>query len=77
VSFQISSFKFGWLNPWWSFKLNKDSSHEWMLEGSIGKKSQDLEDLYCPFDTIWIADVKKLKISKTFYGQGFKFCELN
>ena len=30
-TFQISSFKFGWMNPWWSFKLSNNGSHEWML----------------------------------------------
>jgi N-acylneuraminate cytidylyltransferase len=24
LDFQISSFKFGWMNPWWAFKKNQD-----------------------------------------------------
>jgi CMP-N-acetylneuraminic acid synthetase len=77
VSFQISSFKFGWMNPWWAFKLNKNGTHEWMLEKGIGKRSQDLEQLYCPTGVLWIAKVDELKLAKTFYGPNFRFCEIN
>ncbi|TDE51304.1 cytidylyltransferase domain-containing protein [Flavobacterium sp. GT3P67] len=75
--FQISSFKFGWMNPWWSFKLNQDGTSEWMLKEGINKRSQDLEDLYCPTGVIWIAKVDKLIESNTFYGPGYKFCEID
>ena len=53
--YQISCFKFGWMNPWWSFKFKKDSGHEFMFPEGINKRSQDLEDLYCPTCSIWIA----------------------
>jgi N-acylneuraminate cytidylyltransferase len=76
-SFQISSFKFGWMNPWWAFKINKYGSHEWMLKEGIGKRSQDLEELFCPTGAIWIAKVEALKKAGTFYGPDYKFCELN
>jgi CMP-N-acetylneuraminic acid synthetase len=75
--FQISSFKFGWMNPWWSFKQNQDGTSEWMLKEGINKRSQDLEDLYCPTGVIWIAQVDKLIESNTFYGPGYKFCEID
>ena len=75
--FQISSFKFGWMNPWWAFKINKNGSHEWMLKEGIGKRSQDLEELFCPTGAIWIAKVEALKKAGTFYGPDYNFCELN
>lgn len=75
--FQISSFKFGWMNPWWSFKQNQDGTSEWMLKEGINKRSQDLADLYCPTGVIWIAKVDKLIESNTFYGPGHKFCEID
>jgi N-acylneuraminate cytidylyltransferase len=75
--FQISSFKFGWMNPWWSFKQNSDGTSEWMLKEGINKRSQDLEDLYCPTGVIWIAKVDKLIESNTFYGPGYKFNEID
>lgn len=75
--FQLSSFKFGWMNPWWAFKIKKDGSPDWLYADGILKRSQDLEDLYCPTGAIWIANIKKLMESNTFYGPGHKFCELN
>lgn len=76
-NFQISSFKFGWMNPWWSFKINVDGKSEWMLPNGIAKRSQDLSDLFCPTGVVWIAKVDKLKEANSFYGQGFEFCEIN
>ena len=76
-SFQISSFKFGWMNPWWAFKINKYGSHEWILKEGIGKRSQDLEELFCPTGAIWIAKVEALKKAGTFYGPDYKFSEIN
>lgn len=75
--FQISSFKFGWMNPWWSAKIDKNGSPEWMLAEGFAKRSQDLPDLYCPTGVIWIARIEKLKKSNTFYGPNYKFCEIN
>jgi CMP-N-acetylneuraminic acid synthetase len=75
--FQVSSFKFGWMNPWWAFKIKSDGTHEWMLKEGYGKRSQDLDELFCPTGVIWIANVELLKKSNTFYGPGFGFCEIN
>ncbi len=76
-NFQISSFKFGWMNPWWAFKVNKSGEAEWIMKEGIGKRSQDLEELYCPTGVIWIAKVDQLKAANTFYGPGYEFCEIN
>jgi N-acylneuraminate cytidylyltransferase len=75
--FQISSFKFGWMNPWWAAKLNENNKPEWVFPEAITKRSQDLEDLYCPTGVIWIAKVNKLKDANTFYGSNYKFCEIS
>jgi N-acylneuraminate cytidylyltransferase len=76
-AFQISCFKFGWMNPWWAFKINNSGEIDWMLKDGVGKRSQDLEELYCPTGVIWIAKVDELKLAKTFYGPNFSFCEIN
>lgn len=76
-AFQISSFKFGWMNPWWAFKMKNDGGFDWMLKDGVGKRSQDLEELYCPTGVIWIAKVNELKLSNTFYGPNFSFCEID
>ena len=75
--FQLSSFKFGWMNPWWAAKVDKYDTPNWMYPEGITKRSQDLDDLYCPTGVICIANIKKLLKSNTFYGPGHKFCELN
>ena len=41
------------------------------------RRSQDLPDLYCPTGAIWIAKTKDLIRSKTFYGEGYCFEEIN
>lgn len=75
--FQISCFKFGWMNPWWAFKFNDSGEHELMFPDAQFQRSQDLDDLFCPTGSIWIANAKKLKDSKTFYGNNYKFEEIN
>lgn len=77
LDFQISSFKFGWMNPWWAFKQNHNGTPEWMLKEGVNKRSQDLEDLFCPTGVIWIAKVNKLMKSNSFYGLGYRFCEID
>jgi CMP-N-acetylneuraminic acid synthetase len=75
--FQISCFEYGWMNPWWAFKIDPTTKQPLPLfEFGIKSRSQDLERLYCPTGAIWIAKVKKLFISQTFYGEGFKFHQL-
>jgi CMP-N-acetylneuraminic acid synthetase len=75
--FQISCFKFGWMNPWWSFKLKEDLGHEWMFPEGVFKRSQDLDDLYSPTGSIWIARCEQLKSVHSFYGEGYKFQPMN
>ena len=75
--YQISCFKFGWMNPWWSFKFKEGSGHEFMFPEANFKRSQDLDDLYCATGSIWIAKSDKLKQSESFYGEGYKFEPIN
>ena len=65
--FQISCFKFGWMNPWWAFKLKKNGKADMLFSQMHGIRSQDLEELYCPTGAVWIASVEKLKQTKSFY----------
>lgn len=77
LNFQLSCFPFGWMNPWWSFKINEDLNHQWLHPEAIKSRSQDLDKLYCPTGAIWIAKKNELFKSKTFYGPDFKFYEIN
>ncbi len=72
TNFQISVFKFGWMNPWWAMTVNKNTNIPTRLfPEAFNKRSQDLEQLYCPSGAIWIASVDALKSQKTFYGEGY------
>lgn len=76
-SFQISSFKFGWMNPWWAAKVEPTGTPKWIHPETIGSRSQDLDDLFCPTGVIWIAKTEELKKAKSFYGDGYRFHEIN
>jgi len=72
TNFQISVFKFGWMNPWWAMRLNdKTMRPDPIFPEALKKRSQDLDDLYCPSGAIWIAKADALKREKTFYGENY------
>lgn len=71
--YQLSCFKFGWMNPWWATKLDANLIPEFIFPDALKKRSQDLPDLFCPTGAIWIARTKQLLVDKTFYGQGLTF----
>ena len=77
-TFQLSCFSFGWMNPWWAFKLNHGPP-EWLHPEGIKARSQDLSTLYCPTGAIWIADKRSLINANSFYGPEYSpsFCEMN
>lgn len=77
LNFQLSCFPFGWMNPWWSFKFNDDNQHEWLHPDAMKKRSQDLDSLFCPSGAIWMAKRDALFQAKTFYGQNFRFYEID
>jgi N-acylneuraminate cytidylyltransferase len=76
-NFQISCFKYGWMNPWWAHKRNEDGEIEPIFKSQQIKRSQDQEELFCPTGAIWIAKISKLLEHRTFYGPGYDFCEIN
>ena len=73
VPFLLSCFKFGWMNPWWAFKLDSDQTHIPLFPHALKQRSQDLDDLFCPTGSIWVANSDALKRSRTFYGTGHQF----
>lgn len=77
LKFQISAFKYGWMNPWWAYKIRTDGSPEPVFPGAISTRSQDLPKLFCPTGAIWIANIDALKKSSSFYGQDFKLFEMD
>jgi len=72
LDFQLSSFAYGWMNPWWAFKISEDGAPSPLNERGLKSRSQDLEKLYCPTGAIWLAKTAALLRSKNFYGPGFR-----
>ena len=71
-NFQLSSFKFGWMNPWWAHTIEEKSiGKPFLPKNNANIRSQDLKDLYCITGAIWIADVKEFLRCKTFYGENY------
>lgn len=77
ANFQISCFKFGWMNPWWGFKLSQNGKANYIFPEALKKRSQDLEKLYCPTGAIWIAKTKNLIQNNSFYSDKTIFFPLN
>src|SRR3989338_247799 len=71
--FQISCFKFGWMNPWWALQLNEQGQGQRLFPDALTTRSQDLPPLYCPTGAIWIAQGAALKEAGSFYGPGHVF----
>lgn len=72
-NFQISCFKYGWMNPWWAVKLDTQGHPEHLFPESASQRSQDLPELFCPTGAIWIAKANAVLKSKTFYGPDHVF----
>ena len=70
---QISCFKFGFMNPWWAFSLSDNNSGKKLFPEAQKKRSQDLDELYCPTGSIWIAKSEALKRDQTFYSANHRY----
>jgi N-acylneuraminate cytidylyltransferase len=69
----VSCFSYGWMNPWWAHRLDAQGHPQPLFPEAMTRRSQDLDKVYCPSGAIWIADVKALKESRSFYGKGCIF----
>ncbi len=70
ANFQISCFRFGWMNPWWAARLDDAQRPDYLFPEARAARSQDLPPLYCPSGAIWIGRSEALKISRSFHGEG-------
>lgn len=77
LNYQISCFRFGWMNPWWAVKLDGDRVPTRLFSEAMSKRSQDLEHLYCPTGAIWIAGRDALLEAGTFYGPDHRYFPMN
>lgn len=70
--FQVSVFRYGWMNPWWAMRLDtKTMRPAPLFPDALKMRSQDQDRLYCPTGAVWVAYAKKLKAAGTFYGEGY------
>jgi N-acylneuraminate cytidylyltransferase len=74
---QVSCFRFGWMNPWWAFKMDDKQRHEYLFPDALKKRSQDLPHLYCPTGALWLASTTQFKEHGTFYMPGHSFYPLS
>ena len=75
---QISFVKSNFVNPWWAHFIKKKNISP--LHKKIflkHKRSQDLNELYCPTGSIWISNINALKKYKTFYAPSYGFFIIN
>ena len=75
--FQLSCFRFGWMNPWWAVRLDEGRRPDVLFPEAIGRRSQDLDATYCPTGAIWLAETNALKEARTFYGPDHRFLPMD
>ena len=64
---QISITRYGWLSPWWAMTRNAKYELSPIFTEQMGKRSQDLPELFCPTGVIWWAEAYALRREKTFH----------
>jgi N-acylneuraminate cytidylyltransferase len=64
---QLSVNRFGWLNPWWAFKMQKENVLEPLFPEAFKIRSQDLDTLYTLTGALWWAKADVLRNEKTFH----------
>lgn len=70
AQFQISCFRFGWMNPWWAARIDDHQRPDYLFPQARQSRSQDLQPLYCPSGAIWVAGCMPLRRSGSFFGPG-------
>lgn len=73
ADFQISCFRYGWMNPWWAATIADDGRPTPKFPEAAKARSQDLPPLYCPTGAIWIARATAFLAAETFYGPQHRF----
>jgi pseudaminic acid cytidylyltransferase len=64
---QLSVNRFGWLNPWWAFKMEKEKVLEPLFPEAFKTRSQDLPTLYALTGALWWAKADVLRRERTFH----------
>jgi pseudaminic acid cytidylyltransferase len=69
---QLSINRFGWLNPWWAFKMESFdiqnlNALEPLFPEAFKTRSQDLATLYALTGALWWSKIDVLRKEKTFH----------
>ena len=56
--------------------MSETGRHEFMFPKALTMRSQDLDDLYCPTGSIWMAKLSNLVKEGTFYGKDHRFSQI-
>lgn len=64
---QISVVRYGWQNPWWAMRRNRNSRLSPIFEEQMTARSQDMPELFCPTGAIWWAASETLRRNNTFH----------
>ena len=73
---QISFFEYGFANPRWAHQIKKSKIIP-LNKKNLYRRSQDMNNLYCPTGSIWISKVKTLKKFRTFYSPSYGYFLIN
>lgn len=73
AEFQMSCFRFKWMNPWWAFRRDGAGRAEHLFPDMIERRSQDQPPLFGLTGAICLAKVGALKDAGTLYGPGQRF----
>ena len=67
---QLSVVRYGWQNPWWALRRDKNLALDPIFGEAITKRSQDLPELFCPTGAIWWAKADALRREGTYHIAG-------
>ena len=60
-------FEFGFMNPWWAFKMTENKEADFLLSCPAKSRSQDNPTLYCPSGAVNFSKLNTENISKVIY----------
>lgn len=57
--------------------MDEQNKHSFLFDSAIKRRSQDLDDLFCPTGSIWIIKAESMKMTRSFHIDSQQFCEID